>query len=158
MDDRIVRQMSELCHDRLSTAPSRGRISVAAVRPPWDAPRGRAKAAGIRNKSELAPRPILAAVVARIHASPGAGDPPSRGVHAEPHTTRLKRPPPPSDQSHAVPTGSFGRLANNPLTSSGSTWTLTLVLRRTLREAVLELQGADGSLKQNRNSAAPSGR
>jgi hypothetical protein len=35
--DLIVRQMSQLSHDRLTTAPSRGRISVRAVLPHWDA-------------------------------------------------------------------------------------------------------------------------
>jgi hypothetical protein len=75
-DESLARMVTELSHDRLAMAPNLGRISVGVVRPLWDAAWGRARAAGIRNKSELARGLILAAAVdARIHDSPALAIP-----------------------------------------------------------------------------------
>lgn len=73
-DGSLAQAVRVLSHDRLAMAPNRGRISVGVPRLLWDAAWKRAKAAGIRNKSELVRGLILAAAVdAHIHDAPELG-------------------------------------------------------------------------------------
>jgi hypothetical protein len=72
-DEALARVVGVLAREPLAMAHGRGRISVGVARTLWDAAWGRAKAAGIRNRYDLARGLILAAAVdARIHDAPPA--------------------------------------------------------------------------------------